>query len=438
LYQQKRFADLPVPHKDKVGCEAHMLLTREAAARSFVLIKNQKNTNGHCVLPVTKNQSMALIGTLAKTPNLGDHGSSDGRPKYVVTPLEGLQQQLSEHQTLAYNDGTDIEAAVELARLNDVAILVVGYTAEDEGEYIAPISMGPFADGIKPPRVLNNLFKIKALKPLWRKIVDWASERNRKKRDINNNESFGRGGDRRSLKLPPHHESLIKAVSAVNPNTVVLIMAGSAVTMEDWRHDVSAIMNVWYPGMQGGNAIADVILGVLSPSGKLPFTMPEDAAHLPEFDIDVTSIEYDAWHGYQRFAKYGYKAAYPFGHGLNYADLTWQPSSINKSRFAEHDEIIMQVEIQNAADIDCFETAMCFLKSKQDDREYPLIELKGFSSKRVAANSNQLISVSVPIANIAYYSEEQSMMTYTPGSYEVALCKDAEDSSAVWHPIVLE
>lgn len=438
LYQQKRFADLPVPHLDKVGCETHIQLSREAAARSFVLIKNQKNTNGHCVLPVTKNQSIALIGDLANTPNIGDHGSSDGRPDYVVTPLEGLQQHLSEHQTLAYNDGTDIKAAVELARLNDVAILVVGYTAKDEGEYIAPISMGPFADGIKPPRALNNLFKIKALKPLWRKIVEWASERKLKKQDINNNESFDRGGDRRSLKLQPHHESLIKAVSAVNPNTVVLIMAGSAVTMENWRHDVSAIMNVWYPGMQGGNAIADVIFGDLSPSGKLPFTLPEDAADLPELDIDATTIEYDAWHGYQRFAKYGYKAAYPFGHGLNYADLTWLQSSLNKTRFAEHDEIIMKIEIQNASDIDCYETVLCFLKSQQNDREYPPIELKGFSSKRLAAKSNQLISVSVPIANIAYYSEEQSMMTYTPGSYEIALCKHAEDSSAVWHPIVLE
>lgn len=437
LYQQKRFEDLPVPDINKVGCEAHRLLAREAAARSFVLIKNQPDVDGNCVLPVTKSQSIALIGALADIPNLGDHGSSDGRPNYVVTPLDGLQRGLSEQQTLAYNDGTDIEAAVELAKLNDVAILVVGFTAQDEGEYIAPISMGPFADGIKPPKILNNIFKIKALKPLWRKIVEWASERKLKNRDNNSSESFGSGGDRRSLKLSLHHESLIKAVSAVNPNTVVLIMAGSAVTMENWRHDVSAIMNVWYPGMEGGNAIADIILGVLSPSGKLPFTLPQDASHLPALDIDATTIEYDAWHGYQRFAKYGYKAAYPFGHGLNYANLKWKQVSINKTRFSEHDKIIIQVEIQNLSDIHCYETVMCFLKNQQDDREYSPIELKGFSSKRVSAKSNQLISVSVPVANIAYYSVEQSMMVYTPGRYEIGLCKDAEDISAVWHTIFL-
>jgi len=133
---------------------------------------------------------------------------------------------------------------------------------------------------------------------------------------------FATGGDRTSLRLHAADEALILAVAAACPRTVVVVTAGSAVMVEAWHEAVPAIVLSWYPGMEGGHALADLLLGSTEPVGRLPFTVPTDEAHLPPFDRDAEAVVYDGWHGYWRLARDGHVARYPFGFGLSYTDLS--------------------------------------------------------------------------------------------------------------------
>jgi hypothetical protein len=112
------------------------------------------------------------------------------------------------------------------------------------------------------------------------------------------------------------------AVAVGNPQTVVAIECGSAVLMERWRHAVPAILILWYPGMEGGHAFADILLGRARPTGRLPFAVPISEDHLPPFDPDAVRIDYGPLHGQRLLDHLGVEAAYPFGFGLNYAAAT--------------------------------------------------------------------------------------------------------------------
>ncbi len=126
------------------------------------------------------------------------------------------------------------------------------------------------------------------------------------------------GGDRRSLTLHPHEEALILSVAAANPRTIVVLVCGSAVLMERWRRSVPGILVLWYAGMEGGHALADVVLGGANPSGRLPFAIPTSADHLPAFDPDAAAVEYDELHGQALLDHLGVPAAYAYGFGLTY------------------------------------------------------------------------------------------------------------------------
>jgi beta-glucosidase len=131
---------------------------------------------------------------------------------------------------------------------------------------------------------------------------------------------FGGGGDRMSLALHEDEEELILQVAAANQRTVVVLVCGSAVLMERWRHSVPGILVVWYAGMEGGHALADVVLGRQNPSGRLPVAIPTSPEYLPPFDPWATTAEYDELHGQALLDHLGVPAAYPYGFGLNYTE----------------------------------------------------------------------------------------------------------------------
>jgi beta-glucosidase len=245
---------------------------------------------------------LAVIGRLADQPNLGDRGSSGVHPPSTVTPLEGLRAALRSTQTeVVYDDGSSPERAAALAAGCDAAVVVAGYDQDDEGENL-DISL--------PLWLLRRLPR----PPLWalKRVV---------KRILLHQmapQGFARGGDRRSLTLHPKDEDLLLAVTASNPRTVAAVIAGSAVLMERWREVVPAILMVWYPGMEGGHALADILLGIEKPTGRLPFAIPTSEAHLPPFDRKAKVAEYGPLHGQALIDHLGVQAAFPFGFGLTY------------------------------------------------------------------------------------------------------------------------
>jgi beta-glucosidase len=291
---QLRFAAaLPAtgPDADVVASAAHRALAREVAGRSMVLLRNEP-VGGRPLLPLlpldrSALRRLAVIGRLADLPNTGDHGSSDVRAPEVVTPLAGLRAALPAVSIVDDPAGAD------------AAVVVVGYTAADEGEFVG--SYDPELASLYPPADEPD-----ALAELTR-VWDAGPQ--------------SVGGDRDSLRLHGDDEQLVRAVAAANPRTVVVVVAGAAVTMEAWRDEVPAILLGWYSGMEGGAALADVLLGDREPGGRLPCVIPRNGADLPPFDKNATTVTYDRWHGQRLLDRTGTTAAYPLGFGLSYTSF---------------------------------------------------------------------------------------------------------------------
>ena len=197
--------------------------------------------------------------------------------------------------------GDDLDEVVAMAWTTDVAIVVVGYTAADEGE--AVLAMDSETMQLLPGPLSS------------RRIAGAAA----KTMSLITKRRSGDGGDRTSLRLAADDEALVEAVTAVNPRTIVVLIAGGAVLCERWRDAAGAIIHAWYPGMEGGHALADVLTGVSEPAGRLPFAVPTDEAHLPHFDHDARSIVYDRWWGQRRFDRDGRGVAFPLGFGMGYS-----------------------------------------------------------------------------------------------------------------------
>ncbi len=217
-----RLPDDPAP--DVMANEEARALARTVAARSIVLLKNEP-VGGRPVLPLdpASLRSIAVIGRLASVANTGDHGSSDVHPPSVVTPLEGVKAALPD-ANVAVVEGDDLEAAAAAAASADVALVVVGYDAADEGEYIGP-------DVASRPELLATFppipdAEIEAL------TSAFASD----------SAGVSTGGDRASLTLRGSDEELVRVVVAANPRTVVAIVAAGAVLTESWRHEVPAVL----------------------------------------------------------------------------------------------------------------------------------------------------------------------------------------------------
>ncbi len=270
-------AEDPLPDypESLVAKDAHRALALEAAEKSAVLLANDG------VLPLDRGKvaKLAVLGKLAAIENTGDHGSSRVRPPYVVTPLDGLKKYLGADAILTGVE-TDLDAARAAADGSDVVIVVAGTTREDEGEYIpGDLTLGQ----------------------------DAGPER----RAI--------GGDRLDLGLPAAQLALIDVAIASRKPVVVVLVCGSAILVEGWHDRVGAILQTFYSGMEGGTALAKLLFGEVSPSGKLPFTTAVRTEDYPFFDRDADAITYDLWHGYTKFDRDNLEPRYPFGHGLSYA-----------------------------------------------------------------------------------------------------------------------
>jgi beta-glucosidase len=199
-------------------------------------------------------------------------------------------------------EGTDLAASATAASDADAVVVVAGLGANDEGERI-------LAEGGPGPELFGFPFTLRPVRYVLDKITVKAGELF---------SQFGRGGDRTSLTLHINDEALIESVAAANPRTAVVVIGGSAILMEAWRDKVPAILVGWYPGMEGGRALADVLTGVAEPAGRLPVAIPVRAEHLPFFDVNAPSIVYDAWWGQRKLDRDGNPAAFRFGFGLGY------------------------------------------------------------------------------------------------------------------------
>jgi beta-glucosidase len=233
------------------------------------------------------------------------------------------------------------------------------------------------------------------------------------------------GGDRRRLELSEADEALVLATVAANPRTIVVVMGGSAVLMERWREKVPAIVLLWYPGMEGGHALADVLLGTIAPSGRLPFAIPTSAAHLPAFDPDATRITYDLWHGQWRLDRDRHAAAFPFGFGLTYTTFELVGARVEGSGA----ERCVHCTVTNTGKRDGTDVVQVYGSVPGSKYERPPHRLLGFARIAVAAGTTQAVEIPVSLRTLAI--RENGGWLLEPGRYALAVARHANDPGAV-------
>ena len=196
---------------------------------------------------------------------------------------------------------------------------------------------------------------------------------------------------------------------------------------KEWDHLVPAIVHNFYSGMEGGHAVARVLFGDVNPSGKLPFTVPHDEAHLPYFSRTDKAIEYDLYHGYSLLDKNKIEPMYPFGFGLNYTSY-----ELSNHKVEKHDDFFrISVDVTNTGDIDGEEVVQVYVGSKSSAIERQKKLLKGFDKVAVRAGHTVPVIIDVPLAEIEYYSNEQKKFVFEKTAYEVYVGNSSADSALV-------
>lgn len=401
------------------ACREHRALAREAATKSIVLLKNKDS-----VLPISARNSLAVIGHLAETPNLGDRGSSDTRPRRdsLITPLDGLRSA-APAMAIDFVDGTNLEVAAAVASKAETALVVVGLDWRHEGEHIHTGDIAPVLRQMPPPDALLKMFGRKGVEPWWRPFA-WAMAAMASLGAWRPGGHFA-SGDRTELELDRLQERLILAVAAANPRTVVVLMGGGAILTETWRDAVAAILVLWYPGMEGGAALADVLLGHCSPSGRMPFTVPSDKKHLPHFDPRARLITYDLWHGYRRLARNGQRATFPFGFGLSYSNFEYAGLKVELG--TDGLTIHVQVEVQNIGLMAADDVVQVYAELPGQKIERPKRVLVGFTRLNLAPAQSKRIFLEIGLRRVAFFDEGLQAFVVEAGRHWILVARHAED-----------
>ncbi|MFF7436707.1 glycoside hydrolase family 3 C-terminal domain-containing protein [Streptomyces sp. NPDC008122] len=230
------------------------------------------------------------------------------------------------------------------------------------------------------------------------------------------------GFDRKDLALPGRQDDLVRAVAAVNPNTVVVVNAGSPVELP-WREDVAAILLSWFPGQEGGAALADVLTGAEEPGGRLPTTWPVTLADAPVTEVTPTDGELHygegVFIGYRAWDKAGAVPAYPFGHGLGYT--TWSYDTLTATPDA------VAVRITNTGDRPGRETVQIYLAPNADTAERPARWLAAFASVEAAPGESVETEIALPRRAFEIWDEEKDDWTLVTGAYEVVAAHSLTD-----------
>ncbi|EDY59306.1 MULTISPECIES: glycoside hydrolase family 3 C-terminal domain-containing protein [Streptomyces] len=229
------------------------------------------------------------------------------------------------------------------------------------------------------------------------------------------------GYDRRDLTLPGRQDELVRAVAAANPNTVVIVNSGSPVELP-WREDVAAVLLGWFPGQEGGAALADVLTGAHEPGGRLPTTWGTLA------DAPVTRVTprdgelpYDegVFIGYTAWEKEGRTPAYPFGHGLGYTDWTYESVEVRGAT--------ARVRLRNSGARPGREVVQVYLAPAEADAERPARRLAGFAAAEAGPGESTEVTVEIPRRAFEIWDEKTSSWAYVKGSYEIQVGRSIGD-----------
>ncbi|HBY85933.1 MAG TPA: glycosyl hydrolase [Colwellia sp.] len=377
----------PMQYPDSIiATPDSIALTKEAAEKGMVLLKNG-NAGAKKVLPFPKasNQTIAVIGRLADVENTGDKGSSGTFEPYVITPYQGIADYNKKlGNKVILDNASDLNASKKLAKNADQVVVVVGYTYVDEGEFLMS------------SEAANEAAR------LGKRTGDKAE-----------------GGDRENLKLLPEDEALIKALEKTNENLVVVYVGGSGIDMSAWNDQVPAILFSWYSGMEGGNALADILYGDVNPSGKLPFSIAKQASDYPYFTPYTEKITYGYYHGYTLFDKENIEPAYPFGFGLSYTNYDYSNLTIANADLSENDSLNVSVTVTNSGEIAGDEIIQLYIGFANSDVDRPVKLLRDFDRVSLDPGESKVVELEVAAEDMAWYNPDAKAWQVEKMNYEV-------------------
>lgn len=344
-----------------IDSPAHRALAREAAAESIVLLKN----NG--ILPLRRDhESILVTGPVAANTGalLGNYYGISPR---LVTLLEGIIGGVQEGCRVVYRAGCPLFSPMapgvnytfSTAAENELTIAVLGLDPSLEGEE---------GDTVASPS----------------------------------------GGDRETIELPAVQREFLLELRKHARKLVLVLTGGSAIAVPEAHELCDAVLQVWYPGCEGGSALADVLFGATPPSGKMPVTVPRRTADLPAFeDYRMRGRTY-------RFAEA--EPLYPFGFGLGYAQLTYGALTPDATRLARNGEVVLQTTLANGSDRAATEVVECYIVPPRDWPEAPRATLVDFQKITVPARAQAAVTFRLPAAAFAQVNAG-GQRVHAPGRY---------------------
>jgi len=365
---------------DIVNSPEHREVSYKMACESIVLLKNKNN-----LLPLNKSEikSIAVIGPNADNPahQLGDWTAKEPR-EMISTVLDGIKNKVSEGTEVHYvegckilgEEGKDFDKAVDAAKRSDVAVVVVGGASQR---------------------------------------YDWDYR------------TCGENHDRAHLDLPGIQEELVKVVYETGVPVVLVLINGRPLTINWEFENVSAILEAWYPGQEGGRAIADVLFGDFNPGGKLPITFPRYVGHIPVY-YDMGPIRGRG--GYVASGPYNKIAPiFPFGYGLSYTVFEYDNLKIIPEKTDETiEEIKISLDVRNAGNLKGDEVVQLYVRDNYASVLRPLKQLKGFKRITLLPGESKKITFHLPVENLAFYNKNNEKIV-EPGSFHIMIGSSSED-----------
>jgi beta-glucosidase len=319
-------------------CEAHRSLALEAARKTIVLLKNENS-----LLPLNKEiTSIAVIGPTADNLDVL-LGNYNGTPSQYTTILQGIMEKVSENTSVTYNIGCPIKEeskegfaeAIENGKKSDVIILVLGISPRLEGE--------------QGEAVESDL-----------------------------------QGDRLDIKLPGSQEELLKELYKLGKPIVLVLTGGSALSFFFAKEKIPSILYAWYPGEEGGKAVADVIFGDYNPAGRLPITLYNSVDQLPDIrNYNMEGRTYRYFRG---------NVLYPFGSGLSYTSFTYSSMKIYPQKVKPGESVTVSINVKNIGGLSGEEVVQLYIKHPSMEFRIPVHELRGFQRIKLTPNQEKTIS----------------------------------------------
>lgn len=347
----------------------HHALARDAAAQSMVLLRNEGD-----LLPLATAQSIAVIGEFARSPRIQGAGSSQVVPTRVDTALEAIAElapvEFAPGYALGRHDDPEmlIAEAVAVAERADAVLLFAGLPAGDESE----------------------------------------------------------GYDRTHLNLPPAQVLLIAAVAAVNPRTVVILTNGGVVSLEPWHDLVPAILETWLLGQAGGSAIAEVVFGVVAPSGRLAESIPLRLEDNPSYlnfpgERDVVRYGEGVFVGYRHYESVGRAVRYPFGHGLSYTRFAYADLAVAR------DGSTAAVTVTNVGDRAGAEVVQLYVGAPAGPLAVPRRELRAFERVELEPGQSQRIVFELDRRAYSHWDVDAAGWSVSGGDYSIEIARSAHE-----------